>query len=194
MIYNGIDTLLFRPVPESPGQRHGAENKTILFFSGTPSIRKGADLLPKIMDLLGDEYLLLIASGTRRGNTWCRANIRDLGNLSLPELVKIYNLCDMFLFPSRLEGFGLSVAEAMACGKPVVATNGSSLPELVIDGKGGFLCRMDDVNDFAGKIRHLAADENLRREIGAFNRKRIEESFSVETMTAGYLKLYRSLL
>jgi glycosyltransferase involved in cell wall biosynthesis len=82
----------------------------------------------------------------------------------------------------------------MACGKPVVATNGSSLPELVIDGKGGFLCEMDNVRDFAEKIRQLTADENLRQEMGKFNRKRIEEMFTIKKMTEEYLTIYRSLL
>jgi glycosyltransferase involved in cell wall biosynthesis len=193
VIYNGIDTGLFKPTPVSYKQWNVADNKKILFFSGTPSSRKGADLLPKIMDLLGDEYLLLIASGARRGNNWGRTNIRNLGNLNIIELIAIYSICDIFLFPSRLEGFGLSVAEAMSCGKPVVATDCSSLPELVEDGKGGFLCRMDDVNDFAEKIRHLAADEDLRREMGSFNRKRVEEKFEISRMVREYVKLYNSL-
>jgi glycosyltransferase involved in cell wall biosynthesis len=193
MIYNGIDTELFRPATVFHKQWNIADNKKILFFSGTPSLRKGADLLPEIMDLLGDDYILVIASGTRRGFNWGRKNILNLGSRPLTELISLYNLCDIFLFPSRLEGFGLSVAEAMACGKPIVATNGSSLPELVIDEKGGFLCEIDNVRDFAEKIRHLADEEDLRREMGAFNRKRVEEKFELSRMVREYINLYDSL-
>ena len=51
-----------------------------------------------------------------------------------------YGSMDILLMPSVREGFGLSIAEAMACGLPVVATNCSAIPELIDDGKGGFLC------------------------------------------------------
>lgn len=60
----------------------------------------------------------------------------------------MYNFCDILLLPSCREGFGYAVAEAMACGKPVICTNSSSLPELVMEGKGGFLCEQDNIEDF----------------------------------------------
>jgi len=194
IIYNGIDTSLFKPAMVSREHWNIADNKKILFFSGTPSVRKGADLLPKIMDLLGDEYTLLIASGTKRGLNWGRDNIQNLGSLPLAELIDIYNLCDIFLFPSRLEGFGLSVAEAMSCEKPVVATNGSSLPELVVDGKGGCLCKRDNVKDFAARIRHLAEDVGERERMGRFNRQRVQELFTIEKMVNNYIEVYQSLV
>ena len=105
-----------------------------------------------------------------------------------------YNDCDIFLSPSRLESFGLSVAEAMACGKPVVTTNYSSLPELVIDGKGGFLCKMDDIKEFAEKIKYLAKDEYLMKRMGKFNRKKVLNDFSSEKMGKNYIKIYKSLI
>ena len=194
MIYNGIDISLFKPAIVSCEHWNIADDKKILFFSGTPSVRKGADLLPKIMDLLGDEYILLIASGTKKGFNWGRDNIQNLGSLTLAELIDIYNLCDIFLFPSRLEGFGLSVAEAMACEKPVVATNGSSLPELVVDGRGGFLCEMDNVKGFADKIKYLASDPQLINQMGHFNRNRVVDKFNLEIMTDTYLNLYRKII
>jgi glycosyltransferase involved in cell wall biosynthesis len=194
IVYPGIDNTLFRPVDVRISEWNIPNDPTVVFFAGNLSTRKGADLLPSIMDRLGDEYTLLVASGQKQGSVLGCKNIINLGDLRLNQLVAIYNRCDIFLTPSRLEGFGLSVAEAMACEKPVVATNCSSLPELVADGKGGFLCRMDDVDDFAEKIRHLAADENLRLEMGLFNRKRVEEKFTIEKMTQGYLQVYRSII
>ena len=192
-VYVGIDDKLFCPRYPDPMDPPIPSGKTTLFFAGNLSRRKGADLLPAIMKELGDKYLLLVASGQTGASVTGVRNIVNLGRMTVDQLVATYNHCDIFLTPSRLEGFGLSVAEAMACEKPVVATNGSSLPELVVDGKGGFLCRMDDVEDFAKKIRHLAADENLRMEMGRFNRRRVEEMFTIEKMTNGYLDVYRSL-
>ncbi len=194
MIYNGIDTSLFRPAIVSREHWDIADDKKILFFSGTPSVRKGADLLPKIMALLGDEYILLIATGTKKGFNWGRDNIQNFGSLPLTELIDVYNLCDIFLFPSRLEGFGLSVAEAMSCGKPIVTTNGSSLPELVVDGKGGFLCEMDNVKEFADMIAYLAENFNERERMGRFNQNRTMELFTIEKMVNKYIEVYRSFV
>ena len=100
----------------------------------------------------------------------------------------------MILFPTRMEGFGLTVAEAMACGKPVVTTNSSSMPELIIDGSGGFLCGQDDVDGFVKQIRVLSEDVVLRKKMGGFNRKRVEEYFSIKKMAEKYRTLYEQLL
>jgi glycosyltransferase involved in cell wall biosynthesis len=146
------------------------------------------------MKELGEQYILLLATGQRGSSFSNFNNIINIGHLDLAHLVMAYNRCDIFLSASRLEGFGLSVAEAMACGKPVVATNGSSLPELVIEGKAGFLCKMDDVRGFAEKIRYLGENEQERRTMGRFNRERVSELFTTEKMVNNYIRLYRSLL
>jgi glycosyltransferase involved in cell wall biosynthesis len=110
---------------------------------------------------------------------------------STADLVDLYNGADIFLFPSRLEGFGYAVGEAMACGKPVVCTDASSLPELVVDEKGGLLCQLDSVDEFSDKVRLLGRDEQLRRTMGEFNRNRIVSHFNISQMGASYGELYR---
>ncbi|QXO93557.1 glycosyltransferase family 4 protein [Methanospirillum purgamenti] len=197
LIYNGIDENFFKPF-DVENQRIDSNivvpsKNTILFFSGNATIRKGGDLLPKIMNELGDKYSLLISGGLRKNTHLNAPNIISTGKLSLHELVEIYNYADIFLFPTRLEGFGLSVAEAMACGKPVVTTDCSSMPELVVDGKGGFLCEMDNVKDFAESIRILAEDSSLRREMGLFNRNRVEKKFTLDRMVQEYIREYKYL-
>ncbi|MCQ1535093.1 glycosyltransferase family 4 protein [Methanosarcina sp. KYL-1] len=193
LIYNGVNTNVFRPISIIK-EKYGVDaDKTVLFFAGNLSIRKGADLLPKIMRELGDDFLLVTTSGLRSNFKDHFTNIMTLGRLSEDELVNIYNLCDIFLFPSRLEGFGLAVAEAMSCGKPIVTTDCSSLPELVMDGKGGFLCNVDCTQEFVESIRLLANDENMRLKMGRFNRRRVENLFSSDQMIDQYIKLYAKL-
>lgn len=197
LIYNGIDQELFKPVNTDDLQFRKKYNlptgKKILLFSGNPTIRKGGDLLPRIMKEVGDEYILLMTGGLRKEHVQTGQNIIALGKLTLPELIEIYNACDIFLFPTRLEGFGLSVAEAMACGKPVVTTDCSSLPELVIDGKGGFLCEMDNVKEYAESVRIIGEDPSLRRDMGKFNRERTIRKFSLNRMAEEYLRVYKKL-
>jgi glycosyltransferase involved in cell wall biosynthesis len=194
VIYNGIDTTVFRPIEQMKDAWNIPHDKTVLFFAGNLSRRKGADLLPVIMNALGENFILLLATGQRETSYRGLKNIINIGHQDLAHLVMAYNRCDIFLSASRLEGFGLSVAEAMACGKPVVATNCTSLPELVVDGKGGFLCEMDDIKDFAGKIRYLSENDQERRKMGAFNRDRVMELCTLEKMVNNYIRLYQSLL
>ena len=192
VIYNGVDTEAFAPkripIPEEFG------SKIRLLFVGNLTKRKGADLLPQIITCLGEGYVLFYTGGSKSGGLSSLANAISLGKIPREKLPDIYNMCDIFLFPSRLEGFGYAVAEAMACGKPVVCTNCSSLPELVADQKGGYLCERDDVRDFAERIRTLAADSHLRESMGEFNRSRILESFTLDKMSESYLRLYRSVV
>lgn len=192
VIYNGIDTAAFKPnrvaIPEE------FENRTRLLFVGNLSKRKGADLLPQIVKCLGERYVLFYTGGSQSKELAKLTNAILLGKIPREKLPDIYNMCDIFLFPSRLEGFGYVVAEAMACGKPVVCTNGSSLPELVLDQKGGYLCERDNVEDFAEKIKILAADSRLRETMGEFNRRRILENFTLDQMAESYLRLYRGVV
>ena len=192
VIYNGVNTDAFEPkrVPIPDELR----KKIRLLFVGNLSKRKGADMLPQIIKCLGERYILFYTGGAQSGELAKLANAISLGKIPRGKLPDVYNMCDIFLFPSRLEGFGYAVAEAMACGKPVVCTNGSSLPELVVDRKGGYLCEQDNVDVFAEKIRTLAADPERRHAMGAFNRKRIQESFTLNKMAESYLRLYRGVV
>jgi len=76
----------------------------------------------------------------------------------------------------------------------VVATNCSSLPELIDEGQGGFLCGLGDVDDFAAKINLLAENEALRQEMGAYNRTKVEDMFTLSRMVAGYSELFEEVL
>ena len=192
VIYNGIDTDLFRPVQMQTVDEFAG--KIRLLFVGNLIKRKGADLLPVIMEKLGSDYVLFYTAGLRTQTTFKAPNMVMRVAKSRENLVSLYNSCDVFLFPSRLEGFGYAVAEAMACGKPIVCTDGSSLSELVVNEKGGLLCRMDDVDDFVDKIRFLGARPELRQSHGTFNRDRIVNEFSVVRMGRDYSAFYRSVL
>lgn len=96
----------------------------------------------------------------------------------------------VFVQPSRAESFGLAVAEAMACGIPVIARRVGGLPELVGEGAdaGGVL--FDDTAGLADALRALAADSALRARLGANGRARVLASFTERAMVESYLALY----
>jgi len=190
VIYNGVDADFFKPMDVDKGKYSG---KTIILFVGNLSKRKGADLLPRIMEKLGDEYILLCA-GLREKPGYFGKNMKVLGKLNRDELRYYYNLADVFLFPSRLEGLSLSTLEAMACGLPIVATNTSSFPEIIEEGRGGFLCKIDDAVEFAEKTRLVVKSRSLGVEMGKYNREKIEKRFTIKKMANKYLHLYRGLV
>lgn len=124
----------------------------------------------------------------------CRSNLKNLGRLAFDEMPDLYRSADILLFPTVREGFGLAAAEAMACGLPVVATDCSALPELIDEGKGGYLCPVGDVADFAEKINFLAENPGLRHEMGQYNRAKVEEKFTLDRMIKQYRELFEEVL
>jgi glycosyltransferase involved in cell wall biosynthesis len=88
----------------------------------------------------------------------------------------------------------MAVAEAMACGLPVVASNCSSITELIEDGQGGFLCPVGDMDAFAERINLLAASIELRRAMGDFNREKVARDFSLEKMVGAYERLFSRVM
>jgi glycosyltransferase involved in cell wall biosynthesis len=193
VIYNAIDTDFFcpRPTPLTADARP----RFRLLFVGNLSHRKGVDLLPKIMETLGEGYELHYTQGLRTKDTFkAAANMVPLGRLNQDEVREAYRDADLLLFPSRFEGYGYAVAEAMACGTPVVATACSSLPELVEDGVTGRLCPTDDTTAFAEAIRDLTSHPTKLTEMGRRARAKAEKCFGIQRMLEKYLALFDRLL
>jgi glycosyltransferase involved in cell wall biosynthesis len=86
-------------------------------------------------------------------------DIRFIGEVSDLEAAALYSGCELFVFPSLHEGFGLTPLEAMSCGAPVICSNTSSLPEVV--GNAGLLFDPNDVDDLANAIQLALNDDYL---------------------------------
>jgi glycosyltransferase involved in cell wall biosynthesis len=100
---------------------------------------------------------------------------------------------DIFLYPSRHEGLGSILLDAMAFGLPVVATRVGGVPEIVQHGVNGLLCEVDDIAGLTAALLTLRADPDLRRRMARANRERAM-SFSPRVMTERYMQIYRELL
>jgi glycosyltransferase involved in cell wall biosynthesis len=114
----------------------------------------------------------------------------------VPEADKVdhYNVADVLLFPSSMEGFGFSVAEAMSCELPVVTSDRGSLPELVVEGEGGFVCDPARPARFTRALLTLLDDPVLRRKFGAANRERVDRLFRWDHCAAGTARVYEEVL
>lgn len=192
VIHNGVDTALFSadsaPAPPAPDEPFR------LLYVGNLSQRKGVDLLPGIMRALGPDYRLDYTTGLRGSQTLTDLpNAHAIGSLSHQQLREAYRQARVLLFPSRLEGFGLAAAEAMACATPVVCTARSSLPEIVEDGTTGLLCPMDDVQAFVRAVRYLRENPEVLAAMGQRARATAVQRFSLDTMVARYAALFATL-
>lgn len=190
VIYNGIDTKLF--TPRHPGATKGNEIKVL--FSGNLTRRKGVDILPMIVEKLPKHIKIVYTSGLRTKRSLpYHPQLENIGRISYEDMPEVYRGADFLLFPTIREGFGLAAAEAMACGLPVVASDCSSLPELVVHGKGGYLCESGNAASFAEAINNLAESPALRQGMGQFNRARAETYFSLDRMIMEYKHLFDQL-
>ena len=103
----------------------------------------------------------------------------------------VYDGADIVCQPSRWEeAFGQVIAEAMACNKPVIGTRVGGIPEVIDDGKAGFLVDRGDTAALAEKILLLASDVNLRNQMGQAGRLLAERKFDLKTIVSDLINLY----
>lgn len=130
-------------------------------------------------------------------NSYIEANnltsyIHFTGFVPPKELVQIFMECTIFVFPTRFETFGIVLLQAMACGKPVVASNIGGVPFIVDDGETGFLFECDNVDDLAEKVVTLLNDVELRKKMGRKGRKKAKE-FTWENIAKRTFLLYNKI-
>jgi glycosyltransferase involved in cell wall biosynthesis len=191
VIYNGVNANHFIPDFRKNYDRTAAR----VLFSGNLTLRKGAHWLPGIANYLNKNITIFYTQGLRSRNVLPKsANLQSLGSVPFEEMPYQYQQMDILLMPTVREGFSLAVLEAMACGLPVVANHCSSLPEQIEDGKGGFLCPVGNVKAFAEKINLLAESPDLRREMGEYNRTKVEKMFTLEKIAKEYQELFEEVL
>lgn len=191
VITNGVDAELFTPARG----RGSSVGEVRVLFAGNLTRRKGADLLPDIARYLNSNIRILCTSGLRSKTKLAESSVlQQLGPVLYKDMPDLYRSVDLLLMPTVREGFPLVVIEAMASGLPVIATNCSSLPELVDEGKGGFLCSQVDTRTFAEKINLLAVSTEMRREMGEYNRDKVERLFRLDTMIQAYRDTFSEVL
>ena len=190
VIYNGIDTAHFTPAHSNTSRK-----ELCIFFSGNLTRRKGAHWLHAIGKRLKKNVTIYYTQGLRtRKPLQASHGLKAIGPVPFRQMANRYREMDILLLPTVREGLSLSVLEAMACGLPVIASDCSSLPEQIDHGKGGFLCPVGDVDAFAEKINILADSPRLRREMGEYNRAKVEKMFTLGRMVYEYKNLFEEVL
>ncbi len=122
-----------------------------------------------------------------------RLHVHFLSKLSYAELAACYGHCEIFALPSSGEGFGLVYLEAMACGKPVIGGAHGGAPEVIDDGKTGYLVQHGDAAQLATAIETLLADPALGQEMGRRGKQRVENEFRFSVFAKSFRKILREL-
>ncbi len=143
--------------------------------------------LPKVLARVPDARYVIVGDGDDRprlegvaNETGVNGQVLFVGARFGKELADYYRACDLFVMPSRGEGFGVVFLEAMMFGKPVIGGNHGGTPDVVVDGVTGFLVEHGDVEGLADKIVRLLQDEDLRKQMGEAGRRRVDEHFTFE--------------
>ncbi len=178
--------------------------KKFILFLGTLEPRKNVDGIIKAYNKLRknnnfDEYELVIAGGkgwknkniyNAFKNSKYKNDIQFLGYVDNKDKNYLYNLADLFVYPSFYEGFGLPPIEAMACGCPVIASSVSSLPEIV--GSAGIMVNPHDISEISQAMNDILSDKNLQNKLSQKGIKKAKE-FNWEKSAKKYLSCLKGL-
>lgn len=196
-VYHGINTRDFHPEP-------GVTRRTNRIMSVASAdvplkgliylIRAYALLLPRFPDLD-----LLVVSKLREGNTsklldelGLRDRVKFVSGISLADMRRHYAEAAIAVSPSVYEGFGFPAGEAMACGVPVIATNGGSLPEVV--GDAGIVVPHSNPEALAAALADLLQNPEKRDAIGAACFKRIQDQFLWSRAARDAVNVYKEAI
>jgi glycosyltransferase involved in cell wall biosynthesis len=197
----------YRPVPaaetEEACARHGLRPGHYILYVGVLEPRKNIDRLVtafgRVAGRIGD--LELVIAG-KQGWMYDRIfeqvtalgladRVRFTGYVPQQDLPGLYGGARVFVYPSRYEGFGLPVLEAMRCGVPVVTTNVSSMPEVA--GQGALLVDPDDVDGLAGAMLRLIEDPTLAQDLARRGREQAAR-FSWERCAIETRRVYEQVV
>jgi len=205
VVYNGVDfedcTFTQEELTETRKQLGLLQDRAVILYIGrVDDPRKGLDVLiqafRKVLDE-NDATLLVVGKGNR-------TIVQDLLGSALDRVVftgfvdnttlkKCYALCSVYVCPSRLEGFGLSILEAFRAGKPVVATRVGAIPELIQDNINGVLVENEDAIGMAKAIDFYLKNELLCKRIGKNNLEKSRGCFSWSLSARHLDKIYKQL-
>jgi glycosyltransferase involved in cell wall biosynthesis len=155
--------------------------------------QKGHDVLLRALAELPGARLAIVGEGPAEADL--RARAASLGDRVhwlgwRPDGAECMAAFDVFVHPSRWEGLGLVLLEAMALARPIVASRVSAIPEIVVDGETGWLVPPDDPAALAGALRAAIDDPAEARRRGLAGRRRLDACFTVARMTAATTAVY----
>ena len=203
MAYYGISER-YRPEVRQQARAGGEQPPTILHV-GSLITRKNIPMLlhafQAVVQEMPDTRLVLIGRGPEEANLrglaqalGIASQVEFAGFVSEAQKLERYATSDLLVSASSMEGFGLAVGEAMACGLPVVVTNAGSLPELVVDGESGLVVPVDDAAGLAASMVRVLRDRALAAAMGRAGIGGVEAKFRWDKTAQQTLAFYQQEL
>lgn len=198
----GTDPEFFRPGVDvtEVRSRYGLGEGRWLLSVARLTEHKGIDTVIRALAQLGPAYrdvsYAVVGSGDDQSRLTALARklgvssrVRFLEQVPDRDLPALYNLAEIYLGVSRLlqrsvEGFGISLVEASACGRPVIAGRSGGIPEAVRDGETGLLVDAEQAEAVAGAVQRLLDDSELARRLGAGGRRAVETYYNWDRVAA----------
>lgn len=201
VVPNGVDVERFRPLPPDAALRAelglpSAAPVAAIIAALRPE--KNHELFLRSAALIRqsrpDAHFLIVGDGARRpsleamsSELGLNGHVHFLGTRS--DVPQLLSLADVVMLTSHMEANPVSILEALACGKPVVATRVGSIPESVHDGENGYLVSPGDVSALAARVVELFDNRALARRLGQAGRQSVVDDWSLERMVCGYEEL-----
>ncbi len=203
VIYNWVDPERFQPNKDPAYRARFAqpEEAIVLHVSNFRAVKRPLDALRVFAGILErmPARMLMIGDGPLRQECIELADELEIAGRvqfleSTPSIEKFMSVADLLLVPSEQESFGLVALEAMASGVPVVASRVGGLPELIEEGKTGFLRPMGDIPAMLEASLEILTNRARRRAMGEAARARAIEHFRPEVVLPRYLEVYERTL
>lgn len=203
VVYHGVDLNRFNPfIPRTTRKHLNAKDdeKIVLWvarFGHYPYKDPFTFIraIPLVLEKQSNIRFIMVGKGYLKPYAINLARKLGLNRLQfidkVDELNSYYAAADLFVLTSYNDNFGLVVAEAMACGKPVIISNKGAPPEIVEN--TGLMFEYGCHQDLADKITMLVENKNLSRRLGAIAHRRIVENFTWEKAARKYLDIYREV-
>ncbi|WP_438444815.1 glycosyltransferase family 4 protein [Gorillibacterium sp. sgz5001074] len=205
VVYPGVEEV-FEKAEKAPElmERHGLEGKHVLMTLGRLVQRKGFDMvirsLPAIKAKIPEAVYLIVGGGPERealeklaSECGVADSVVFAGRVADEEMVKYYNLCDVFIMPSRMleaegdvEGFGIVYMEASRCGKPVIGGNSGGVVEAVLHGETGLVVDPRSTESISEAVIRLHEDKKLAASLASKGYQRAKNEFHYRIITRGF--------
>lgn len=182
-VSNGVDTSAYMPTTSSPvhlRRRYHLNSKDVCFmYLGRLDADKNIETIIRAFAKTRGAFRLILAGVGKQQQLLqqlvkkqgIEARVTWVQNLSQRHIIELYQLSDVFVIMSPVETQSIVTLQAIACGLPVLAADAGALPELVKDGKNGYLIPTFDELTLADKMSYLAAHPDIRKKMGKESRK-----------------------
>lgn len=207
LVPNGIDIERFNPYIETSGlkKKLGLDKHTIIFTLRNHNYKYGIEYLIRAAAIVNKRInnVVFIIGGDGHLRKYheqlaikleVNKSVIFTGKIPHDKVPLYYAMSDVVVVPSLQEAFGLVVAEAMACGKPVIGTNIGGIPDQIVDGYNGFLVTPKSPSEIAKKIFWLFENPDDAKRMGHNARKTVEEKFDIKNRVKTIITFYEKLL